>query len=85
MHLLPVSCRTRGGGKPSPQNDAPLLDTLPYGHFIFSDYPGVARVLAPMLAPLNSLYHLVPFGPFLILLGAQRGTARVQQREQTLG
>ncbi|KAI8469024.1 MAG: hypothetical protein J3K34DRAFT_425213 [Monoraphidium minutum] len=50
----------------------PLLDTLPYGRFIFLQYPYVARALAP-LAPLNGLYHLFPFAPFIIFLGVYSG------------
>ncbi|GBF92318.1 hypothetical protein Rsub_05520 [Raphidocelis subcapitata] len=46
----------------------PLLDTLPYGRFLFAQYPFIARALSP-LAPLNSLYHAIPFGPFLVFLG----------------
>ncbi|KIY99384.1 hypothetical protein MNEG_8578 [Monoraphidium neglectum] len=50
----------------------PLLDTLPYGRFIFLQYPYVARALAP-LAPLNALYHLFPFFPFIVFLGVYGG------------
>ncbi|KAI8467815.1 MAG: hypothetical protein J3K34DRAFT_523440 [Monoraphidium minutum] len=50
----------------------PLLDTLPYGRFIFLQYPFVARALAP-LGPLNDIYHLFPFAPFLIFLGVYSG------------
>lgn len=45
----------------------PLLDTLPYGRFIFLQFPYVARALAP-LGPVNALYHAFPFAPFVIFL-----------------
>lgn len=50
----------------------PLLDTLPYGRFIFLQYPYVARALAP-LAPLNSLYHAFPFSTLVFFLVVYNG------------
>lgn len=45
----------------------PLLDALPYGRYIFLDYPFVARAMAP-LAPLALLYNGIPFAPFVLFL-----------------
>lgn len=45
-----------------------MLDALPYGKYLFLQYPFIVRALAP-LGPLNSLYHAFPFAPFLVFLG----------------
>eukprot|EP00879_Flechtneria_rotunda_P003855 GHRR01004095.1.p1 GENE.GHRR01004095.1~~GHRR01004095.1.p1 ORF type:complete len:226 (+),score=37.11 GHRR01004095.1:287-964(+) len=45
----------------------PLLDALPYGRYIFLQYPFVARAMAP-LAPLALLYNSIPFAPFILFL-----------------
>lgn len=46
----------------------PLLDALPYGKFLFAQYPFIARGFAPLL-PLYQLYTSFPFAPFLVFLG----------------
>jgi len=56
----------------------PLLDTLPYGRFLFLEYPYVARVLLPPLGPLNSLYHLFPFSGLLVFLAVYSGIVNNQ-------
>lgn len=50
----------------------PLLDGIPYGKFIFFQYPFVARALSP-LAPLAMVYNSVPLLPFIIFLGVYAG------------
>ncbi|KAF8063676.1 TIC20-V [Scenedesmus sp. PABB004] len=45
----------------------PLLDALPFGRYVFLQFPFVARAMAP-LAPLALLYTSVPFAPFLLFL-----------------
>ncbi|GBF98029.1 hypothetical protein Rsub_11140 [Raphidocelis subcapitata] len=50
----------------------PLLDTLPFGRYIFLQMPYVARALAP-LGPLFTLYHALPFAPFLAFLAIYSG------------
>ncbi|KAL6750818.1 hypothetical protein V8C86DRAFT_2796564 [Haematococcus lacustris] len=55
----------------------PLLDALPFGKFIFLDYPFVARAMSP-LAPLAQLYHNVPFAPFVIFLCVYNGIVNNQ-------
>ena len=47
------------------------------GRFIFVQYPYVARALAP-LAPVNALYHLFPFAPFVIFLAVYAGVVNNQ-------
>jgi hypothetical protein len=55
----------------------PLLDTLPYGRFLFLQFPFIARALAP-LGPVNALYHIFPFAPFIIFLGVYSGVVNNQ-------
>lgn len=55
----------------------PLLDTLPYGRYLFLQFPFIARALAP-LGPVNALYHLFPFAPFIIFLGVYSGIVNNQ-------
>uniref|UniRef100_A0A7S0RS17 Protein TIC 20 n=1 Tax=Chlamydomonas leiostraca TaxID=1034604 RepID=A0A7S0RS17_9CHLO len=50
----------------------PLLDAIPFGKFIFLQYPFVARAMAP-LGPLATLYNTVPFAPFVAFLAVYIG------------
>eukprot|EP00798_Chlamydomonas_sp_ICE-L_P031580 gene31580-6778_t len=45
----------------------PLLDVLPYGKFLFMQYPFIARAMSPLL-PIYGLYTSFPFAPFLVFL-----------------
>lgn len=46
----------------------PLLDALPYGRYVFLQFPFIARAMAP-LAPVAYLYNSVPFLPFILFIG----------------
>eukprot|EP00882_Tetradesmus_deserticola_P016160 GHRQ01017239.1.p1 GENE.GHRQ01017239.1~~GHRQ01017239.1.p1 ORF type:complete len:215 (+),score=60.66 GHRQ01017239.1:193-837(+) len=46
----------------------PLLDALPYGRYVFMQFPFIARAMAP-LAPVAYIYNSVPFLPFLLFIG----------------
>jgi uncharacterized membrane protein len=59
----------------------PLLDALPYGRFLMLQYPALAAGLAP-LAPLNALYHGVPFGSFVVFLGVYAGLVNNQNLDR---
>lgn len=61
LHTRPTRVRTR--------SHVPRLR-----RFIFLQYPYVARALAP-LVPLNGLYHIIPFMPFVIFLAVYSGVA----------
>lgn len=50
----------------------PLLDAIPFGKFIFLQYPFIARGMAP-LAPLVALYSAIPFAPFIAFLAVYGG------------
>lgn len=55
----------------------PLLDSIPFGKFIFLQFPFVGRALAP-LAPFNYVYNAIPFGPFIAFLGVYAGIVNNQ-------
>eukprot|EP00884_Botryococcus_braunii_P010142 jgi/Botrbrau1/19129/Bobra.0077s0041.1 len=50
----------------------PLFDGLKYGKFIFQQYPGFARLLAP-LDPLVRLYYTIPFAGLICFFAIYAG------------
>jgi hypothetical protein len=55
----------------------PLLDALPFGKFIFLQYPFIARALSP-LGPLNQIYNGIPFAPLIIFFAVYSGIVNNQ-------
>lgn len=55
----------------------PLLDALPFGKFIFMQYPFVARAMAP-LGPIAGFYSSIPFAPLVIFLAVFNGIVNNQ-------
>ena len=47
----------------------PLSDVLPFGQYVFTDFPLLGLVLVGPFAPFVAILNAIPFGSFIVFLG----------------